>query len=955
MPHHPASHGDADGGHAGMAPDSMERRTFLKIMAASMALASGACSGPPGETIVPYVQMPENMVLGQPLFYATAFVRRGYASGVLVESNMGRPTKVEGNPHHPSSLGASDVFAQASILQLWDPDRSQAVYNKTVLATWQAFETALQARRPALDKNRGAGLRILTGTITSPTLAAQLTALLKRYPEARWHAWDPLHDDGALPAARLAFGQPAHTVFDFSRAARVLCLDADVFGDWPGAVRHARDFTHARKSETRNFFNRMIALESTPTITGAYADSRLALPPAEIERFAWRLAGRLGIPGETAGTAPAADLGKWEEDLAKELNAHRGAGLIAAGASLSPQTRALVHLMNAHLGNAGTTALQIAPVEALAVSHAESIAQLVADMRAGRVDSLFILDANPVYNAPADLDFADALSKVPFSVHLGLYRDETGRRTTWHLPQTHLYEQWSDARAHDGTATILQPVIAPLYAGRSAHELLALLGIDTERNGRALVRRTWQQQSSGDFNNFWEASLRSGLVENSAGVPLKLRPAQAIQPPALRNEGLAPLFAADPSAGDGEFANNAWLQELPRPLSKLTWDNAALLSPATARKLGVDTGDVVRLSLKDRPAIALHAPVWVLPGHADDAVTLPLGYGRTAAGRVGNRVGFDAYRLRTLAAMQGRGVLQLEKTRTRHAFATTQNHARMEGRDLVRMATLEEYRRHPRFATELKRQRVPEESLYPQVVPYEDYKWGMAIDLNTCIGCNACTIACQAENNIPVVGKEEVIRGREMHWIRVDRYYLGKAERPRTVFQPVPCMHCEKAPCEEVCPVGATVHDSEGLNVQVYNRCVGTRFCSNNCPYKVRRFNFLQYSNTDVDSLKALQNPEVTVRRRGVMEKCSYCLQRVARARMEAEKLGRRIQDGEVVTACQAVCPTEAITFGDLNDSDSKVNRVKTSPLDYALLAELNTRPRTTYAARVINADTELE
>jgi Fe-S-cluster-containing dehydrogenase component len=938
----------------------MGRRTFLKVMAASAALASGACSGPPQEQILPYVQMPEKLVPGQPLFYATAFTRRGLAHGVLVESNMGRPTKVEGNPEHPSSLGATDIFAQASILQLWDPDRSQTVRAGNELSTWQAFETALQAQRTAWDADGGAGLRILTGTLASPTLAAQLHALLQQYPQARWHCHDPLHDDAALAASQMAFGKTTDTLLRLERAEVVLALDADIFGDSPGAIRHARGFTQQRKAEQQQpkFGNRLYALEATPSLTGAYADNRLALAPPQIERLAWRLAARLGVRGIGADIFPPADaaITKWETALAQQLRTHRGRSLVVAGGAMSAPTRALAHLLNLHLGNVGSTLAHIEPVEARPVSHAQSTAQLVAEMQAGAVKSLIIFGSNPVYSAPAELDFAAALAKVPFSAHLGLYRDETGCSTGWHLPQSHDYEQWSDGRAHDGTASIVQPTIAPLYGGRSTHQLLALLARDAERDGYALVRRNWRQrqqnsQPASDFDAFWRAALQHGLVAGSASAAIAVRPLPGLAPPNVRELELQPLFVAGAVDG-GDFGNNGWLQELPQPMTKLTWDNAAFISAATAKKWQLETGDVVRLSVAHATAQPVEAPVWVLPGQADNTVTLPLGYGRTAAGQVGDGVGFDAYRLRIMTADAIE--LRLQKTGRRHVFAETQHHASMEGRDIVRMASLDEFHRNPRFATEKPKQRVPEVTLYPKW-QYKDYKWGMAIDLNACIGCNVCTIACQAENNIPVVGKEEVIRGREMHWIRVDRYYTGPARQPRTVFQPVPCMHCEKAPCEEVCPVGATVHDSEGLNVQVYNRCVGTRFCSNNCPYKVRRFNFLQYSNTKVESLKALQNPEVTVRRRGVMEKCTYCLQRVTRARLDAEKLGRPLRDGEVVTACQAACPTEAILFGDLNDPASRVNRAKASPLNYALLAELNTQPRTTYAAKVTNPDPELE
>ena len=950
---HAHAHGDA---HDAV-PDSAERRRFLKLMAASMALAGAGCSGPPQEKIVPYVDMPERLVPGLPLFYASSFVNGGYAQGVLVESNMGRPTKVEGNPQHPASLGATDVFAQASILQLWDPDRSKAVYRGRQLSTWQAFEEALQTPLEKWRGNGGAGMRILSGTVTSPTFAAQWRELKRQFPHAQWHRHDPLHDDRGLEAALLAFGKPLDTVPHLDKAAVVLSLDAGLFAQGPAGLRQAQDFFRRRRADGGGIGAcRLYAVHATPNLTASIADEQLSLPPREIEALVWRLAARLGMALPTANTDEASEPArKWESALAAALGKQRGRALIVAGGCTGAQTRALVHAMNAHLGNQGTTLDYIDAVEVDPVHHGDSIKKLVDDMRAGEVDGLFILGGNPAYDAPADTGFGAALQKLPFSAHLGLYRDETARLATWHLPQSHNYEQWSDARAFDGTAGIVQPLIAPLYGGRSMHEVLALLLADGERDAHALVQKTWRSAAgSGDFGAFWRDALMQGMVPGSvfrfahAGPPRMPSPPGTPKP---ADDALQLLFVADPSVGDGSFANNSWLQELPRPFSKLVWDNAALMGPATARRFDVENGDVVRLSLDHR---SIDAPVWISEEQAEGAVALPLGYGRRAAGKVGNGVGFDAYRLRSLAAARENLAVRLEKTGTRHWLVTRQPYMETEGRDIVRAMPLARYRRDPH--DNYPPEPAPDETLYPQY-RYDDYKWGMAIDLNACIGCNACTIACQAENNIPVVGKEEVARGREMHWIRVDRYRVqmaGDAKRRRTVFQPVPCMHCENAPCEEVCPVGATVHDSEGLNVQVYNRCVGTRFCSNNCPYKVRRFNFLQYSEDKVTTLIAQKNPDVTVRRRGVMEKCTYCLQRITRARITAEEEGRRIRDGEVVTACEAVCPTNAIVFGDLNDPNSRVNRAKASRLDYHLLAELNTRPRTSYAARVVNDDPEL-
>jgi Fe-S-cluster-containing dehydrogenase component len=930
---------------------SLDRREFLKLSAAALAMAGAGCSRAPQEKILPYVQLPENQVSGIPSYFATAIPLEGYAIGLLVKNEDGRPIKAEGNPVHPASLGATGVFAQASILQLWDPERAQAITHANAVATWDAFIAELEQRLTRLQQSGGAGLRLLTRPTASPVLADQLVRLLARYPNARWHQWKPLHDDHADEGARLALGRPVDILHRFERANVVVAADADFLGEMPGHLRYAHDFMRQRAgNRTLKNMNRLYVMESTPTLAGAVADHRRALSPTDIEASMVQLAALLGVIGSS--TAPQRD-DAWLRTVAKDLGNNAGRCIIVAGRSLSPQAHALVHLINQRLGNIGQTVDYISPVRAMPVNCTASLGELVDDMQAGRVDTLVILEGNPIYDAPADFRFEDALRRVPFSVHQSLYHNETSAASAWHIPQTHYLEQWGDARAYDGTASIIQPLIAPLYQGKSIHELLGVLLGEQETSNFDMLRNYWRTHAAAaDFDRFWEMALQRGVIPNSAAPLLNLKANPApLSKITTQPGGWTIRFAADYSTLDGEFANNAWLQELPRPHNKLTWDNAALISPASAHELGVATGDVLALRSGSR---SLQAPAWILPGQADHIITLPLGYGRKRAGRVGNGIGFDAYALRTADAAWNTPNVTVSKTGKTYAFATTQSHARMEGRDLVRTATLAEYLRQPHFANDEASEQVPKESLYPDW-QYPQYRWGMAIDLNTCIGCNACTIACQAENNIPTVGKDQVAKGREMHWIRVDRYYVGSADKPRTYFQPVPCMHCETAPCEEVCPVGATVHDSEGLNLQVYNRCVGTRFCSNNCPYKVRRFNFLQYANQDIDSLKAAQNPQVTVRRRGVMEKCTYCLQRITRARIDSEKEGRTLRDGEVVTACQAVCPTNAIVFGDLNDPDSAVNLVKRSPLNYALLAELNTRPRTTYLARVRNPHPDIE
>ena len=725
-------------------------------------------------------------------------------------------------------------------------------------------------------------------------------------------------------------------------------------------MRYAHDFVSARRdSDGKPDPGRLYVVESTPTLTGSFADHRYAVRFGEIEAIARALmpgARRLRSRRTGGRLARCAFPAGWRaRRLRARFEANSGRSLVIVGDAQPPIVHAIAHVINDALGNVGRTVSYCAPILARPESQEDSIRALTDDMAAGRVDTLIMLGGNPVYNAPADRLFGAHLAKIPMSVHLSPYDDETSSLCEWQIPQAHFLESWSDTRAFDGTVAIQQPLIAPLYGGKSAHELLALLLGQTASNDYQTVHDFWTKtRPPAEVDAFWNQTLHRGLIEDSQ-LPVHaatIRPGFMSAPPEAAATpdavSLDLIFAPDPTVWDGRFANNAWLQELPKPLTKLTWDNAALVGPALAGRLGLANGDQVELRVRD--AVVL-APVWIIPGQPDSTVTVTLGYGRRRVGRVGDGAGYDAYVLRQSDDPWHVHGLKLRKTGVKAELATTQHHFSMEGRRPIRTTTLAQFRSDPSLATAGENR--PNPNLY-QPVPGDGYAWAMSINLDACIGCSACTIACQAENNIPVVGKEEVLRGREMHWIRVDRYYEGAAEQPRTLFQPVPCMQCEQAPCEVVCPVEATVHDSEGLNLQVYNRCIGTRFCSNNCPYKVRRFNFLQYSDENTESLKAQRNPEVTVRMRGVMEKCTYCVQRITNARIEAEKGNRRLTDGEVVTACQAACPTGAILFGDLNVPESRVRRTKASPLDYALLSELNTHPRTTYLAKLSNPNPEL-
>lgn len=943
--------------------DPVSRRRFLKLMGASLALAgASACTRQPTERIFPYAQMPEEIIPGKPLYYATAILQGGVATGVLVESHMGRPTKIEGNPQHPGSLGATDAFTQASVLTLYDPDRSTVVTNVGNINSWAEFVNALSQELTKQTATRGAGLRILTETITSPTLADLLQSVLVKYPAARWHQYEPVGRDNSKEGAKLAFGQVVETIYRLDQAQVIVSLDADFLSDWPGSVRYARDFADARRvADQRPSMNRLYVLEASLSLAGGMADHRLPLPVSEIEGVARALAAQLGIISAGVPDLPMRHR-QWVNAMAQDLTAHRGASVVIAGESQPPWVHALVHAMNDALGNVGKTVVYTDSIEANPVNHLESLRELVTDMDAGRVQVLVILGGNPVLTAPADFQFGERMKKVGFRVHLGYYDDETSELCHWHVPQTHELESWGDARAYDGTVSFIQPLIAPLYQGRSPIEFVAALLGQLNPTSYDLVRAYWRRQNpAADFERWWQTALHDGVVAGSA------RPAKTVTldvnkiksqvgsppTPSLQSDAssLEVVFRPDPTIWDGRFANNAWLQELPKPATKLTWDNAVLVSPNTAERLGLSNEDVVELRFKGH---SVRGPVWLTPGLPDRSVTVHLGYGRTRAGRVGTGLGFNAYQLRRSDAYWAGSGLELIKLEQRYQLASTQHHHSMQGRHPVRVGTLDQYRNTPDFVKEMGHEPPRDLTLYPEY-QYEGNAWGLAVDLNVCTGCNACVIACQSENNIAVVGKEQVIVGREMHWIRIDRYYEGDWSNPKIYNQPVMCMQCENAPCEVVCPVHATNHSREGLNQMVYNRCVGTRYCANNCPYKVRRFNFMLYSDWETPILKLQRNPDVTVRSRGVMEKCSYCVQRITAARIEAKKQDRPIRDGEIMTACQQVCPTQAIVFGDINDPDSRVSKQRAESRHYSLLAELNTRPRTTYLARLRNPNPQLE
>ena len=970
--------------------DPAGRREFLKLMGASLALAGvSACTRQPPEKIVPYVRQPEEIIPGRPLFFATSMPLGGVGMPLLAENHMGRPTKLEGNPEHPASLGATDVLAQASILTLYDPDRSRNVIHRGEVSTWNALVQSLATAAAAEKAQGGAGLRILTEPVSSPSLSEELQTLASSFPQAKWHQWDPVF---GVPQGGIA---STSAVYRFDRADVVVSLDADFLGFGASAVRYTKDFSSRRRIGTpEDQLNRLYVVEPVPTVTGATADHRLALKSRDVLAFAQSLAAAVGAGGAPAGSLDGDAATRWVPAIAKDLAAHRGRSAIVAGDHQPAAVHALARAMNQALGNVGATVTYAAPVTTSPLDGGASIAELVADMSAGRVRTLLVIGANPVFTAPADLNFRAAFEKVPLRVHLGLYHDETAELCHWHAPEAHYLESWGDVRAFDGTVSLIQPLIAPIYDGRTPLELVAALNGTTGQTAMDLVKAYWTRAFAGQtktawtlrssagqpFLNadvFWRTALHDGFVHGTSTLTAAAPAAAAAAPaaPAADAPSQAPsgasatgmeiVFRPDPYILDGRNANNGWLQELPKPLSKVTWDNVAYISARTAERLGIpisrpgnENQDLLEVRYQGRSA---RIPVWVLPGTADDVVVVHFGYGRRRAGRVGSNVGHDTFGIRTSTTPWFGGGAEVSVTGDRYLVASTQNHFMLEGRHPVRAVDAAEFRAD-HHAVEKLGPHVPPKTLtlHPPAGEHPhskdaQHRWGMAIDLNACTGCSACVVACVAENNIPVVGKDQVDRSREMHWLRVDTYFAGDPASPEATYhQPIPCMQCETAPCEPVCPVAATVHSDEGLNDMVYNRCVGTRYCSNNCPYKVRRFNFLLYQDFYTPELMAQRNPDVTIRSRGVMEKCTYCVQRINQARIDAKTDGRPIKDGDVQTACQQVCPADAIVFGDLNDPNSKVVQLKAQQRNYGVLEDLGTRPRTTYLAVVRNPNPDL-
>jgi molybdopterin-containing oxidoreductase family iron-sulfur binding subunit len=1001
--------------------DPVSRRHFVRIMSASFLLAGFGLAGSgcrrPEEKILPFTKMPENYVHGVAQFYATAMPTRGSAISLVVKTNDGRPTKVEGNSLHPDSNGGTDRYTQASILNLYDPDRAMRfAQNGSVTSPEKAFDFLSSLGRDS-QANGGQGLVFLVERNNSPSRARLQKAMAQKLPQAKWYCYEPVDLDVSQRAATQAFGKSVKPSFQFEAAKVIVSLDCDFLGAEQDLHKNIRGFAAGRKIESpRDSLNRLYQVESLYTITGFNADHRLRIPSSAVIQIATALAAAVGksipgLPEINNATTPAGVSPEWISKCAEDLVHHRGSSLVVAGYRQPLAVHLLANALNAVLGNVGKTVI----FHEVPESKDGTIAELAQALQSKQVQTLVIFGGNPAYNAPADLKWADAQKKAKTVVRLGYYEDETSAvtpdsgGTQWLLPATHYLESWGDAFTSDGTLVPIQPMLAPLFGGLTEIEVLARIVGANATSSYDVVRETFAGIVGGtNIEEGWKQYLHDGFLAKSAAAAIEVqlnaeavtKALGAVKVAAPSKDSLEVVFHRDYSLDDGRYNNNGWLQELPDPITKMVWDNAVLISRKTAQELGVQNFDIVELKIANR---TIYGPIWVQPGFADYSLGLALGYGRTVTGRVGKNVGFNAYPLR---ASDGESIAlgaTLTKTGQTYTLACTQDHWSLEGRPIIREANLEQYRQHEDFAKKMQaEEKVEPKPLYPN--PFDELKltglhqWGMSIDLNSCVGCSACMLACQSENNVPIVGKDQVRRGREMHWLRIDRYYTGRTDQrnkldvfkpeekqqfekwiddPQVVTQPMLCQHCESAPCENVCPVNATVHDQEGLNLMVYNRCVGTRYCSNNCPYKVRKFNYFDYNKRgfgrelylgplhsrkedEWDLLKMSKNPDVTVRMRGVMEKCTFCIQRIEGAKI-AQKVKARDSADVIVptdsftTACAQACPAGAIVFGNINDPESRVSKLKKNQRDYTVLEFLLTKPRLTYLAKIRNPNTELD
>ncbi len=995
-------------GAAELEGSDVSRRNFLQLMGASMALAGLSFSGcrRPEKHLVPFSRGVEWAIPGKALFFATSMPSSKGGLPLVVATHDGRPTKVDGNVMHPLSKGSSPVLAQSSILDLYDPDRARFFRNSGKQVESSEFESALGELAKGFGD--GSGLAFLVEPYESPTRERLVAEIKEKYPKARWISYDPIG-----PVSAPVYGEGVSALPKFDKAKVILSLDHDFLGtDCAGDF--ARQFAAQRKPDAKSGMNRLYVAENRFTLTGGMADHRIRVQASQIGAFAIAIArevlaatkdANLAVALEGAPAASGAFQADWVREAAADLVATKGKSLVLVGPRQPQQVQVIGAALNAALGNLGKTLVGRRSPGAFGTV---GIAALAAELAAGQVKALFILGGNPVYNAPADLDWASAQKafcsdKGGVVVRLSHHEDETSALSTWQVPMAHPLETWGDTRAMDGSYLSVQPMILPLFGGWSELDLLAKIAGHQKPEGPELVQDTFKKVvKPQDFTVAWSKFLHDGFAPKSAGsqeAPVELSLNAALLagagkgvPAPLAQDAFEVVLVEDAKVQDGRHANNGWLQELPDPVTKLAWDNAALISPSSAKQLGLENGDLIEVSFQKR---SIQIPVFVVPGHADRSLTIPLGYGRSFGGRIGGRgVGFNAYPLLTRETpylISGASVRRLNR---KHPLVVTQEHGAIEGRgaDLLREGTISQYKEQPDFAKAMgldahaewaekngKKTEVINRSLYSHPPLNDVHQWGMTIDLSTCTGCSSCMVACQAENNIPIVGKEQVGFGREMHWIRTDRYFASENDdvlEPEMIYQPMLCQHCESAPCETVCPVNATVHSEDGLNVMAYNRCIGTRYCANNCPFKVRRFNFFDYNQRKIqdgglyewnllsskgteETVKMQKNPNVTVRMRGVMEKCTFCVQRIQEAKVSAKVLAKdsnhfRIPADKFTTACAQACPTEAITFGDISNPESSVSKVRASERGYRLLEYLNVGSRVWYLARIRNPNPKM-
>jgi molybdopterin-containing oxidoreductase family iron-sulfur binding subunit len=991
--------------------DGVSRKGFLRIMGASIALAGFAACRRPVQKILPYAQQPEDIVPGIPLFYASAMPFQGNLVGLVIENHEGRPTKVEGNDLHPGSHGNTNAYHQATMLEMYDPDRSRYPVRNGAKSSSQDFIAFAESFFADTNKR----VVFISEANSGLTYNALKADVLAKFPNAQWVTYEAFGEENVAEGNRLAFGRRLRSHFDFSNADVYLSLDDDVLAaTHANGVEYAKQLTARRRvTSTQDSMNRIYSVENGFTLTGSYADHRLRVKASEVHAFADALAGALST--RVNGLSAYSEVNNqfthtpFLVALANDLAEAAGRSAVSIGWDHAPEAHATVAAINAALNNIGETVHYLEVPSLGSENQHEAMAAAVASMNAGEVDAAIIVGANPVLTAPADWGMEEALSKVGEVIHLSTYNDETGKKSNWHLSRAHFLEAWGDGYSFGGARSVIQPQIQPLHDSMSEIELLSLIANGSYTTGYDLVQSTFKGIHRTNFDEKWtsllhdgvdrasaapsaeavkqngypnsgqaSAAVMSGVIMDYAKANVRLRNVGPQAPEAV--DGLELVIRPDASVYDGRFANNGWLQELPDPMTKITWDNVALMSPATAARLGLENEKEITVTAANGASVTLAA--WIQPGQADDSITIHAGYGREGIGRVADydteqmAGGKNVYPLRTMATSVA-GTAQVSATGNEYAVSCVQDHHSLEGRDMYRQASLEKYKETPNYASfaYVHKYDVPgmkeaaelgedqpislfNEQTYPDYEP----QWGMAIDLNACFGCGVCVIACQSENNIPVIGKKEVGRGREMHWIRNDRYYMGDENDPQAVHQPVPCMHCELAPCEQVCPVAATTHSDDGMNQMTYNRCIGTRYCANNCPFKVRRFNFFNYpkeyltTGEDPDIIQMAMNPEVTVRFRGVMEKCTYCAQRVNRAKIDAKINTGSVKpaDGAVVTACQQACPADAIYFGDLTDEQATVTQMKRNERNYLMLEELNVRPRTSYIAKLTNPNPAL-